>query len=235
MGRQAIWTAMWSATVSAVMFLLMFYVVGPRLTMSAVDVPPLQGLSPEQARGLLEPRGLLLVLDGERAEASVAPGTVAEQHPLGGSRLHRGDEVHAELARAIQSVKVPNVAGLLPDAARALLTQGKLKVGRVTEATSDTVARGQVASANPPVGGDARPDTLVDLVVSSGPATQPVPSVVGKRLSTARNLLTQAGFVVGSTRYGSNDDYDQGIVIRQNPPAGAQASPGVKIDLTIND
>jgi beta-lactam-binding protein with PASTA domain len=59
--------------------------------------------------------------------------------------------------------------------------------------------------------------------------------VIGKKLSTAKGLLEKAGFAVGGTRYGSNDDYDQGIVIGQNPPAGAQASPGVKIDLTIND
>ena len=44
-----------------------------------------------------------------------------------------------------------------------------------------------------------------------------------------------AGFAVGATRYGSNDDFEQGIVIRQNPAAGSQASPGVKIDLVIND
>ena len=48
-------------------------------------------------------------------------------------------------------------------------------------------------------------------------------------------FIEKAGFAVGSTRYGSHDDYDSGVVISQNPVAGAQATPGVKIDLVIND
>ncbi len=235
MGKSAVLTTMWSAAVSALMFLFMYYLVSPRLPVNAVEVPPMVGLSPEQARGLLEPRGLLLVLDGERADATVGPGTVSEQRPLGGSGQRRGDEVHASLARAAVNPMVPNVVGMTPDAARETLEKSKLKTGRSSEAPSDTVPRGMVLSTSPAVGADTHPDALVDLVLSGGPQTQLVPSVIGKRASSAKELLTKAGFAVGTTRYGSNDDFEQGIVIRQNPPAGAQASPGVKIDLTIND
>jgi serine/threonine-protein kinase len=234
MGR-AFSTVIVSAAVSACMFLVMYYFVGPRLPVNAVEVPPMVGLSPEQAHGLLEPRGLLLVIDGERPDPNVPPGTLAEQRPLGGSRLRRGDEVHASLARVQPSTHVPNLAGMTVEQAKQALTTAHLKPGQVTEAPSDTVAAGQIAQANPPIGAEARPDSNVDLTVSTGPSTKAVPSVVGKRLSVARGLLEKAGFAVGSTRYGSNDDYDQGVVIGQNPPAGANASPGVKIDLTIND
>jgi len=227
-------TVVLAAFVSAAMWLVMQYVVGPRLPVVASEVPPLVGLSPDQARGLLEPRGLLLALDGEKPDLTVAAGSIAEQNPLGGSRLKRGESVHAMLARR-QALQVPNLAGMTADQARAALDRVKLKTGKITEAPSDSVPRGQVASANPAIGADVNPDTIVDLVVSSGPPTTAVPSVVGKRLSSAKSALEQAGFAVGATRYGSNDDYEQGIVIKQNPPAGSQASPGVKIDLTIND
>jgi serine/threonine-protein kinase len=234
MGR-AISTIFVSAVVSAGMYLIMYFVVGPSLPVQSVEVPPLGGLSPEQARGLLEPRGLLLVLDGERADDKAPAGTVSAQRPLGGSRLRRGDAVYAQLARAGDAVHVPKLAGMTVDAAREALTQARLRFGRTVEAPSDQVAKGLVAESAPPQGSDVRPDAPVDLTVSSGPATQPVPSVVGKSKGTARTLLEKAGFAVGNTRYGSNDDYDQGVVIGQNPPAGSQASPGVKIDLTIND
>jgi serine/threonine-protein kinase len=227
-------TVVLAAVVSAAMWLLMQYVVGPRLPVPSSEVPPLIGLSPDQARGLLEPRGLLLALDGEKADATVAAGAICEQRPLGGSRLKRGDNVYAFLARKV-ALQVPVVVGMAPDQARAALERVKLKVGKVSEGPSDSVPKGQIASANPAVGADVNPDTIVDLVVSNGPPTASVPSVVGKRLSSAKTALEQAGFAVGSTRYGSNDDYDQGVVIKQNPPAGSQASPGVKIDLTIND
>jgi serine/threonine-protein kinase len=236
MGKSAaVLTTLWSAAVSAVMFLVMHYFVAPRLPVNAVEVPPVHGLSPEQARGLLEPRGLLLVIDGERPDNTVGPGAVSEQRPLGGSRLRRGDEVHATLGKVVVNPIVPNVAGMTQDAARDALERAKLRLGKATEGPSDTIARGLVASTSPAIGAEARPDATVDVVLSSGPNTQLVPSVVGKRLGTAKDLLQKAGFAVGGTRFGSNDDYEQGIVIRQNPPAGAQATPGVKIDLVIND
>jgi serine/threonine-protein kinase len=223
-----------SALVSVVMFLGMYFFVAPRLPVAVSDVPPLIGLSPDQAHGLLNPRGLLLVLDGEREDAKATPGTIVEHHPLGGSHLRRGDVVHATLARAAATKLVPQLAGLTVDQAREALTRAKLTVGRSTEAPSDTIAKGLVATSTPAPGAEAKTDT-VDLVLSSGPATAGVPKVIGKSLSSAKGLLEKAGFVVGSTKYGSHDDYDQGAVIKQNPPAGTLSPPGTKIDLTIND
>jgi serine/threonine-protein kinase len=217
------------------MFLLMYSYVAPRLPVNAVEVPPLVGLSAEQARGLLEPRGLLLVIDGERADATVPPGVLLEQRPLGGSRLRRGDEVHSSLSKVQPMAHVPNVVGMTPEQAKEALEKAHLKPGPVTPGASATVAQGQVAATTPAVGAETPAETAVALTVSAGPETKAVPSVIGKRLSVAKGVLEKEGFAVGSTRYGSNDDYEQGQVIKQNPPAGAQASAGVKIDLVIND
>jgi eukaryotic-like serine/threonine-protein kinase len=220
---------------TALTYLAMHFLVAPRLPVDAVEVPPIAGLTPEQARGLLEPRGLLLVLDAEKLDDKVPPGSLCDQFPLGGSRLHRGDLVHSSVSKAGGPHLVPKLAGLTVDAARGQLAQVKLTVGKVTDAPSDTVPRGQVVASSPEAGADVKPESAVDLTLSTGPSTQPVPSVIGKRLSKAKELLEKAGFAVGATKYGSNDDYEQGIVIGENPPAGSQASPGVKIDLTIND
>jgi serine/threonine-protein kinase len=233
--RPGLYATVVAVAATAVTYVVMNVFVGPRLPIDAVEVPPLAGLSPEQARGLLEPRGLLLVLDAEKVDERVAPGTLCAQSPLGGSRLHRGAEVHASLARAGGPHEVPKVIGLSVDAARDLLIQSHLKVGRITDAPSDTVPRDLVAATSPEVGSQVKIDTAIDLTRSTGPSTKEVPKLIGKRLSKAKDLLQQSGFAVGNTRYGSNDDYDSGIVIGQNPAAGSQASVGVKIDLTIND
>ena len=92
-----------------------------------------------------------------------------------------------------------------------------------------------MTAQNPVAGAEGRPDGTVDLQLSGGPAAAAVPSVVGKSKSSAKDLLEKAGFAVGTMHVGSNDDYDSGIVIRQQPPANTQAAPGTKIDLTIND
>ena len=233
--KRTMYAMLLSVAMTALTYVAMHMLVAPRLPVNAVEVPPIAGLSPEQARGLLEPRGLLLVLDSEKVDDKVAPGSLCEQSPLGGSRLKRGDLVHASLAKAGGPHVVPKLIGLTVDAARDLLTEAKLRVGRIVDAPSDTVPRGQVATTAPEPGSEVKSDSAVDLTLSTGPSTQPVPSVIGKRLSTAKQLLEKAGFAVGGTHYGSNDDYEQGMVIGQNPPAGSQASPGVKIDLTLND
>ena len=232
MGRNALLTIVLAIGFTTATYLGMHFVVLPRLPVHAVDVPSLSGLTPDQARGLLEPRGLLLILDEERPDERAAPGTLIDQRPLAGSRLRRGEDVHAAVAKA---VRMPKLTGLTVDAARDALDQIKLKPGAVTEVASATVPKGQVVAQNPAAGAEGRADATVDLQVSSGPAAQPVPSVIGKSKSGAKDLLEKAGFTVGTLHVGSNDDYDSGIVIRQQPPANTQAAPGTKIDLTIND
>ncbi len=80
-----------------------------------------------------------------------------------------------------------------------------------------------------------RTSPIRDAPAQNRPATAGVPKVIGKSLSGAKGLLEKAGFVVGSTHYGSHDDFDSGQVISQKPPAGTLSPPGTKIDLTIND
>ena len=232
MGRNALLTIVLAIGFTTATYLGMHFVVLPRLPVHAVDVPSLSGLTPDQARGLLEPRGLLLILDEERPDERAAPGTLIDQRPLAGSRLRRGEDVHAAVAKA---VRMPKVVGLTVDAARDALDQIKLKPGAVSEVPSATVPKGQIVAQNPAPGAEGRPDGTVDLQVSSGPAAVAVPSVIGKSKSGAKDVLEKAGFAVGTLHVGSNDDYDSGIVIRQQPPANTQAAPGTKIDLTIND
>jgi serine/threonine-protein kinase len=228
-------TILLSIVVTAATYLAMHFVVAPRLPVAGVDVPQLDGLTADQARALLEARGLLLILDEERPDEHAPPGTLIDQHPLPGSRLRRGEDVHAAVARATGMVKVPKLVGLTVDAAREALTEAKLKLGNTSEVASATAPKGQVMASTPAAGLDAKPDSAVDVHVSSGPAAQTVPGVVGKSRSSAKTLLEKAGFKVGTMKYGNNDDYDSGTVIKQDPPANAQAAPGSKVDLTIND
>ena len=232
MGRNVFLTVVLSVVCTTATYLAMHFLVEPRLPVHAVDVPSLSGLTPEQARGLLEPRGLLLILDEERPDDRATAGTLIDQRPMPGSRVRRGEDVHAALAKA---VKVPRLIGVTLDAARDALEQLKLKPGTLTEVSNATVAKGQVIATTPTAGSDARPEGTVDLQVSAGPSAQAVPAVVGKSRSTAKTLLEKAGFVVGNLRTGSNDDYDAGVVIKQDPAANSAAAPGSKVDLTIND
>lgn len=223
-----------SALTSALVSLTVYYYILPRLPVPTVEVPPIVGLSPEQARGLLEPRGLLLSIDGERQDGAVSPGNVVHQLPLGGSRYRRGELIHVYLARAPGPVRVPKLDGMTVNAARESLQTAGLLVGKLVDAPSPA-AKGLVAASAPSAGTEIAVGSAIELTVSTGPSESPVPSVIGKKLAVAKELLTKAGFVVGAVRYGAHDDFSQGAVISQSPKDGTVLAPGSKVDLVVND
>ena len=73
------------------------------------------------------------------------------------------------------------------------------------------------------------------LIVSTGRAQKPVPKVLGFRLSKAKKTLEEAGFKVGTTRTGSSDNYDEEVIIKQDPAADALAAPGSAVNLVVNE
>jgi serine/threonine-protein kinase len=234
---QYLTSALLSITMTAATYLAMNYFVAPSLAVPLVDVPQLVGLLPEQARGLTEPTGLSLIIDGQREPDSdkIATGTIFEQRPLNGSRLRRGSEVHATLALAISKVTVPAVAGQPLAAAQKLLGDLGLKAGAVTEVVNPAVPAGAVITSDPPGGAQARRGDAVALQVAKANEQATVPNLRGRSLGSARQALEQLGLVLGDVRKGSDDNAADGAVLRQDPAPGTQATKGQRVNLVIND
>jgi uncharacterized membrane protein YdbT with pleckstrin-like domain len=64
-----------------------------------VEVPQVRGRSLLDAAQLLREAGLRMVIESERADSTVTPGTVLEQEPQGGSSALRGSETRLVLSR----------------------------------------------------------------------------------------------------------------------------------------
>ncbi len=199
------------------------------------EVPSIAGVSVEQARDLLQARGLMLTLQAERPDQNVPAGKIASQVPLAGSRAASGTSVQAFVSTGPGLVQIPSVAGTRPEEAIELLRNRKLLAGQRREQASATVAVGLVIESDPAAGKTVGPDTAIALIVSTGPAAAAVPRVVGLRLSRAKKALEDAGFKVGTTKIGSSDSYDDGVVIRQEPADKTLAPAGSAVNLTIND
>lgn len=199
-----------------------------------IEVPNIVGARADQARGMLDPKGLILTLEDERDDPIVPAGAIAAQTPLAGSRAKKGSEIRAIMSRGAGQPKVPEVVGLPLEQALAKVVEAKLTAGAQTQQTSPTVPKGSVISTAPPAGTLVAPGTAVALVVSAGGETD-VPKVTGMGISRAKKLIEEAGFVVGSSRYQYNEDYGGNIVLRQDPAAGSKAAPGSKIDLVVNE
>jgi len=227
-------TVLVSIVVSMATVVAMHFFIVPRLPVVSVDTPSLAGMTVSQARATIEPRGLRLVLDAEKPNNAVAAGTICEQRPLAGSMIRRGDEVHAVLAQK-GDARVPRVAGMTPAAARELLERENLRAGESTTIPDATTPAGLVIGTTPAEGSALPAQASVTLRVSAGAMTTPVPSVYGKRLSTAKETLEKAGLQLGTVKRGSDDDRDSGEVISQTPKANEPAPIGSKVDLVVNE
>ena len=95
--RNALVSAVVAAVVSVVMFFVLRAAVGPGPAGGTggpqVDVPNLAGLKPDQARQLLEPRGLQLELTEQVDDPRYEPGSISDQQPLSSSRVARGTSI----------------------------------------------------------------------------------------------------------------------------------------------
>jgi serine/threonine-protein kinase len=224
-----------SFAVTALTFVAMQLWIAPRLPVASVEAPALGGMTVPQARANMDARGLRLILDEEKPRGDVPPGTICEQRPLAGSMVRRGDEVHAVVARAGDTAPVPSVAGMTPAAARQLIEAAHLRVGDSVQAPDAQTAAGLVIASSPPANTTVALGSSVALRVSTGAQMAPVPSLYGKRLSSAKDALAKAGFQLGNVKRGSDDDRDPGEIIGQTPKANEQAPAGSKIDVVVNE
>jgi len=200
----------------------------------AFDVPTVVGSTVDTARTALDLSGLLLVVAEEREDTAAPPGQILSQRPLPGSKLRGGESVNVIVARAPTLVKVPGVVGQLVSEARLRLEKARLAVSSVVEEAHPTLGVGMVISQSVAEGSEVRSGTGLELKVSKGAETVTVPAVVGKGLSKAKELLTQAGLTVGQVRYGSNDDRSPGVVLEQKPAANQALGKGLAVDLVVN-
>ena len=198
---------------------------GPKTT----TVPNVVGLSQSAATTELQNAGFSVVVL-TAPSSSVATGAVISQSPAAATQLAPQQAVTITVS---SGASVPNVIGKSLSSATQLLKSAGLAVGTVTNRSSSSVANGDVISQNPSAGTSSQAGSSVDLVVSSGPATATVPSVIGLTSSSAAADLRAAGFSpVAETAYSSSAA--AGIVFAQTPGGGTSLAQGATVRYTVS-
>jgi serine/threonine-protein kinase len=128
-------------------------------------------------------------------------------------------------------VEVPDVTGKTQAKATSDLAELKLDVGDVTLKDDPEVPKGQVISTNPSAGDPAKPNSSVDLVVSSGKMTVP-DDLFGKTKAEARAALKALGFKV--TVKTEPDEAPAGTVFRSDPDGGERVDQGSRVTIYIS-
>ena len=132
------------------------------------------------------------------------------------------------------SVRMPRVAALAQTPAlRRLNVLGLRPI--VLYVTSSQPAN-RVIGQSPSAGTTLRKGSRVRVRVSAGPNPQPatsVPNVVGQDQTTAANTLRDAGFKVAVLNRPTSSQSKDGLVIEQQPRAGASIPGGVQVTIFI--
>jgi beta-lactam-binding protein with PASTA domain len=194
-------------------------------------MPDVTGSSEASARSQLAGLGLSVAVSYETS-ATAPEGTVIRQGTAAGAQVSRGAQVRLTVSGGQGLVSVPNVIGQAQGDARRALTALGFAVA-VNEAYSDTAARDRVISQSPEAGSSQRGGATVALTVSMGREPVTVPDVTRRTQASAEASLRNIGLAF-SISEASSDTVPRGSVISQSPAAGASASRGDSVALTVS-
>jgi serine/threonine-protein kinase len=146
---------------------------------------------------------------------------VVEQRPAAGETVQENDTITLVYNPANQEVAVPELIGLTEEQAGPALAAVGLVVGEVSERVDESQAEGLIIESIPPAGSAIGSGASVDLVLSKGSGTVPVPDMTGQTGDGATQILRadQYRFDVKIVEEPS-DTVEAGRVTRTEPAAG---------------
>ncbi len=200
---------------------------GPNL----VTVPDVQGADGGDATAQIEVLGLLVSIVEDSSD-SVAVGHVISQAPSGGVGVKAGSTVTLTISKGKQTGTVPNITKMdITNAQNTLIAAG-LVLGSETQA-NDAAPVGQVISQDPAAGTILPQGGFVNVVVSKGPVSVSVPSVVNMTRSNAEAQITNAGLVANTQETAVTDPAQDGIVVSQDPASGSSRPQGSTVTIVV--
>jgi serine/threonine-protein kinase len=190
-------------------------------------------MSAPVARAELESKGFNVVDNGTYSE-TIEITTVISQDPVAGTSLAEGKTVTLTVSLGPPPVPVPtDLPGKTVDQASSVLTAASLKLGVVTDAFDETVAKGIVLSLADGVTPEMPKGSAIGLVVSAGPTPRTIPAIAGKPIAEVAPQLEALGLKV--TRVDEfSDTVPENIVISSSPAAGQTAAKGSTVTVTVS-
>ncbi|MDN5657880.1 Stk1 family PASTA domain-containing Ser/Thr kinase [Brevibacterium sandarakinum] len=133
----------------------------------------------------------------------------------------------------IIQVEVTDVADMDANEAESALIQQGLRVDR-DEAYSEDVDEGKAIKTDPPGGQRVEQDSVVKLIISSGPESVEVPDVSGKAEEDARKILNDGKLQAGTHISQNSPDVEKGVVIETKPGSGSEVDVDSNVDLVVS-
>jgi beta-lactam-binding protein with PASTA domain len=187
-------------------------------------------------------------------------GIVVGQKPSAGKEVDKGAKVTVNVSTGTASTPTPTTptftATTAPSPTVTTPTTGAVRVPRVVGLAQTPALRqlnvlglrptvayvissqpaNRVIGQSPAAATTLRKGSRVRVRVSAGPNPQPatsVPNVVGQDQATAAQTLRSAGFKVAVLNRPTSNQGKDGLVVEQQPPAGASIPGGVQVTIFI--
>lgn len=202
---------------------------------SSVQVPDLRGMTLEKAEVALNKVGLKIAEGDLVFSSKYDLGEVVSSDPTAESQVKKGSTVVVSICKGAEAGTVPNLLGKTLKEAKSLIEKYGFKLGNVeTEVSSEP--KNTVTAQSPEGGNETTPGDYINVTVSDGTGKEQaaVPYLIGKDLSIAKKLITDAGFVVGEVTYGESNEYEQGQIIKQQYDSGFMLAEGSTIDIKVS-
>ena len=199
------------------------------------SVPNVTGQVRGEAEKALQGAGLVLGNVAKAFDATIPADTVVSQDPVPGASVEPNAEVSLVISQGPAfTVKAPRVTKQPLALAEQRIEYAKLVVGAASEDFSVTIPTGSVISQDPAGGLSVLSGSVVNLVVSKGPAIVSAPSVVQQPSTQARKVIEEAGLLLGPVTEVFSSTIPRDSVISQNPAAGEPIALGAALQLVIS-
>jgi beta-lactam-binding protein with PASTA domain len=147
--------------------------------------------------------------------------------------LAAGCNQSEEPEEPVEMATLQDLSGMSVEEAEQKLQEMGLEAGEKSEEFSDNVAAGIVISTTPSAGDELEKGSSVALVVSKGPETVAVPSIVGAAEADAVAILQSLGFQV-EVWHNYNETVAAGLVMAVEPAVDTALMKGSKVIVTVS-
>jgi serine/threonine-protein kinase len=202
-------------------------------------VPDLVGMPSAEARNLVAANGWEISETQERSDLVPIVGQVVRTAPQAGIDLAEGEPFLIVVSAGPTLRELPESTGALFSEAQTRLIERGLDVEPV-EQYDESVPDGVVISWSVPgdptlgAGSMVEPGTMVQLVVSLGPAPRTIPDVVGTSIDDAKVRFDSLGLVLGESGQEFSDDVPLGVIISQSIEPGTEVARGDTMTVVVS-
>ncbi|MBQ3791693.1 MAG: PASTA domain-containing protein, partial [Clostridia bacterium] len=164
-------------------------------------------------------------------------GFIIRTSPEPGEVVRVNTEVILYVSRGFApgAYKTPDLTGMDELTTYASIIQASLRVGKVTYAPSDSIARGRVLSQSPAPGDMVAINTPVDVVLCSGPEGIQMPDVIGIQYELAQETLTRSYMITNiRIEWAFDQEVPAEMVIRTEPDQTGRVFENTEVVLYVS-